>query len=256
MAENLLVVIPSVAVNESAQLDAERIVHVFTVIGDITSANLSEDEEPRYDMPGGTVLQVMAPSRDRVSSGFVLGPFTVPPLDDVKHENTTVQSISWAKNLFGEHDVSDTMLTISVRTNGETLALENLDPPLLFRRPVNERMDWHRCVPSPLRVLEHHLWQLEQLWTAQPRAKYLTQVDMVVSPQPSILNASQSAFVPCLFMGLVTLGAADVANAACPKNRENRVRMEMVPLFIHDRSLKSRMGCEWQCRTGRDRLDK
>ena len=53
MAENLLVVTPSVAVNESAQLDAERIVHVFTVIGDIASGNLSKNEERRYDMPGG-----------------------------------------------------------------------------------------------------------------------------------------------------------------------------------------------------------
>ena len=205
MAENLLVVTPSVAVNESAQLDAERIVHVFTVIGDIASANLSEDEERRYDMPGGTVLQVMAPSRDRVSSGFVLGPFTVPPLDDVKHENTTVQSVSWAKNLFGEHDVSDTMLTISVRTNGETLSLENLDPPLLFRLPVNERMDhpgtdaFHRrCV----------FWNTTSgNWSnsgLQAARENLTQVDMVVSPQPSIVNASVSAFA-CLFMGWLLL---------------------------------------------------
>ena len=202
VAENLLLVTPSVAVNGSAQLDVERIVHVFTVISDIASAGLSEDEERRYDMPGGTVLQVMAPSRDRVLTGFDLGPFSVPPLDEVKHENTTVQVISLAKNLFDEHDVSDTVLTISVRKNGETLSLENLDPPLLFTLPVNERMDhpgkdaFHRrCV----------FWNTTSgNWSSsglQAARENLTQVDMVVSPHASILNAPQSAFVPSLLMG-------------------------------------------------------
>ena len=54
---------------------------VFTIIGDIASAGLSVNEERRYDTPGSTVLQVVAPSKDRISSGFVLGPFTVRPLN-------------------------------------------------------------------------------------------------------------------------------------------------------------------------------
>ena len=55
VAENLLLVTPSVAVNGSAQLDVEGIVDVFTIIGDIASAGLSVNEERRYDTPGGTV---------------------------------------------------------------------------------------------------------------------------------------------------------------------------------------------------------
>ena len=181
MAENLLVVTPSIALNGSAQLDAERIVHVFTVLGDIASAGLSEDEERRYQTPGGTVMHVTAPSEDRLASGFVLGPFTVPPLEHVQQPNTTVQVISWATNLFDEHDMSDTMLTISVRTNGETLALKNLATPLKFTLAVDERMAhsgtdaFHRgCV----------FWNTtSRNWRnfgLQVVRKNLTQVDMVV----------------------------------------------------------------------------
>ena len=200
MAENLLVVTLSVAVNGSAQLAAERTVHVFTVLGDMASAGFSEDEERRYDLPGGTVLQVMAPSRDRVSTGFVLGPFTVPPLDELKHDSTTVQSISWTRNLFDEHGVSDTMLTISVRTNGETLAPENLDPPFLFALSAHEKMDH----PSTDAFHRHCVfWNTTSgNWShsgVQAARENLTQVH-IVSP-----HAPQSGFVPCLFAGWLLL---------------------------------------------------
>ena len=176
MAENLLVVTPSIGVNRSTQLDAERIVHVFTVIGDIASAGLSEDEERRYQTPGGTVMQLMAPSEDRLASGFVLGPFTVPPLEHVQHPNTTVQVISWATNLFDQHDVSDTMLTISVRANGGTLALKNLATPLKFTLAVNERMA-HSGTDAFHRDTSPGNWSNFGLQVVR---KNLTQVDMVV----------------------------------------------------------------------------
>lgn len=83
VAETLLVVAPSVAMNRSAQVDAETAVHVFSVVGDISSAGLSENEERTCEAPGGTVLRVMVPLRDRETTGFVLGPFTILPLHDL-----------------------------------------------------------------------------------------------------------------------------------------------------------------------------
>lgn len=124
--------------NESSNVDAETAVDVLTAIGDVASAGLAENEERSYETPGGTVLQVMAPSNERVSSGFVLGPFTIPPLFDM--QNITVQVISWATNLFDLDDVSDTVLTINVRRGNEDVALENLASPLQFRLQVSERM--------------------------------------------------------------------------------------------------------------------
>lgn len=93
----------------SAQADADTAGHVLIVIGDIASAGLSEDEERTDDALEGTVLQVMAPSGNRVSTGFVLSPFTIPPHYDFQHVNTTVHVMSSAKNLYEGHDVSDTM---------------------------------------------------------------------------------------------------------------------------------------------------
>ena len=101
--------------DDSAQVDAETYLRVVTVVVDLASDGLPEDEVRSYETPEGTVVQVMTPSSDRVLMGFVLGPFTIPPLDDVQHRNVTVQVISWAQNLFDLPDVSNTMLTINVQ---------------------------------------------------------------------------------------------------------------------------------------------
>ena len=140
VAEDLLVVSEDLALNASAQVDAEIVLGVFTVIGDFASEGLPQDEENVFQTPGGTVLHVMAPSSARVASGFVLGPVTIPPIASVELENCSVHVISWATNLFGLEDVSDTMVTVHVRRDGEHLALDNLDPPLQFFLHVNERL--------------------------------------------------------------------------------------------------------------------
>ena len=165
----------------------------------------------------------MAPSRDRISSGFVLGPFTVPPLNDVQYENTSVQAISWARNLFDKHDVSDTMLTISVRKNGETLKLKNLATPLQFMLAVNERMAhsstdaFHRgCV----------FWNTTfKNWSnsgLQVVRKNLTQVDMVVShrcvPAACLQFECSFSFRAPSGHGLVTLDAV-----AVPMQRAHKI---------------------------------
>ena len=139
MIEELVVACEGMVWDAAAQVDAEKVVHMVTLIGDIASVGLPEDELARYETPTGTVLHVMVPSIDRSSKGFVLGPFTVPPLDDAQQE-ISVQVISWAKNLFVAHDTSRTMLTINIRKNRENVALTNLDPPLGFTLDVAERI--------------------------------------------------------------------------------------------------------------------
>lgn len=136
----LLTVAESAAWNDTAHVDGQTMVHVVTVIGDIASVGLSEDEVKSYQTPRGTVLQIVAPSSERWSSGFVLGPFTVPAFDDVKFHNASVQVISWAENVFDMKDISQTMLTLTVRKNMENVPLTNLTPPLHFRLEVRERM--------------------------------------------------------------------------------------------------------------------
>ena len=141
MINELLLVAENLVVgNVTPQVDGETAVHVFTVIGDLLSDDLSEDEVRSYEMPGGTVFQVMAPSSDRVASGFVLGPFNIPPLGGVRDQNLSVQVISWAKNVFSLHDVSNGMVTINVRRKKENVPLMNLAPPLQFFLGASERM--------------------------------------------------------------------------------------------------------------------
>ena len=140
VAEQLLVTSEDLAGNAAVQVDAETVLGVFTVIGDFASEGLPQDEEHMFQTPGGTVLYVMAPSSVRVVSGFVLGPVTIPPIARMELENCSVHVISWATNLFGLEDVSETMVTVHVRRDGEHLALDNLDPPLQFFLHVNERL--------------------------------------------------------------------------------------------------------------------
>ena len=128
--QKLLFVSESLIWRDSARVGAEKVVQMVTVIGDIASVGLSEDEVARHDTPTGTVLQVTVPSTERASKGFVHGPFTVPPLDD-EHQQVTVQVISWAQNLF-DADTSRTMLTFNIRRDRENVELTNLDPPLQF----------------------------------------------------------------------------------------------------------------------------
>ena len=110
--ESLLTGGEQLAVNALAQVDGESAVRVPTVIGDIALYDLLENEERSYETAAGTVLRVMAPSSERISSGFLIGPVSVPPLDGTTHQNVTVQVISWAVNLFGQGDVSDAVLTL------------------------------------------------------------------------------------------------------------------------------------------------
>ena len=141
MINDLLLVAENLVIgNVTPQVDGETAVHVFTVIGDLLTDDLSEDEVRSYEMPGGTVFQVMAPSSDRVASGFVLGPFNIPPLDGVQDQNLSVQVISWARNVFSLHDVSYGMVTIHMRRNRENVPLMNLAPPLQFFLDASERM--------------------------------------------------------------------------------------------------------------------
>ena len=101
---------------------------------------------------------------------------------EVQYENTSVQAISWARNLFDKHEVSDTMLTISVRKNGETLKMKNLATQLQFTLAVNERMAhsstdaFHRCCVFWNTTSKN--WSNSGLQVVR---KNLTQVDMVVS---------------------------------------------------------------------------
>ena len=136
--EELLVVLEGIARSDSAQVDAETYLRVVTVVADLASDGLPENEVRRYETPGGTVLQVMTPSSDRLFTGFVLGPFSIPPLVGV--QNVTMQVIAWAQNLFDLPDVSNTMLTINVRKDKETVELKNLAPALHFTMDVSERM--------------------------------------------------------------------------------------------------------------------
>ena len=147
MVQDLLVATESVltggeqqAGNATAQVDGESAVRVLTVIGDIASHDLLENEERSYETAGGTVLRVMAPSSERISSGFLIGPVSVPPLDGTTHQNVTIQVISWAVNLFGKGDVSDAVLTLNVRRGGSNVVLTNLASPLRFTLDVSERL--------------------------------------------------------------------------------------------------------------------
>ena len=54
----LLTVAESAAWNDAAHVDGQTMVHVVTVIGDIASVGLSEDEVKSYQTPRGTVLQI------------------------------------------------------------------------------------------------------------------------------------------------------------------------------------------------------
>ena len=151
IVEELLRVAEDAVWNVSAPVDGEFVVSVFAMIGDVATASLSEDDERTYEMPGGTEFRVMAPLNRRLETGFVLGPFTVPPL--VQHENVSVQVISWATNLFGMEDISDRMLTFSVRKDHRNVALTHLAEPLLFTLAADERMTpsrmdnrWRSCV--------------------------------------------------------------------------------------------------------------
>ena len=138
--EELLVALEGIARSDSAQVDAETYLRVVTVVADLASDGLPENEVRRYETPGGTVLQVVTPSSDRLFTGFVLGPFSIPPLGGVQYQNVTVQVIAWAQNFFDLPDVSNTMLTINVRKDKETVELKNLAPPLHFTMDVSERM--------------------------------------------------------------------------------------------------------------------
>ena len=151
IVEELLSIAEDVVWNVSAPVDGEFVVNVFAVIGDVATASLSEDDETTYEMPGGMEFRVKAPSNHRLETGFVLGPFTVPPL--VQHENVSVQVISWATNLFGMEDISDTVLTLSVRKDHRNVALTHLAEPLLFTLAADETMTpsrkdkgWRSCV--------------------------------------------------------------------------------------------------------------
>ena len=137
----LLMVSERMAWDDAGQVDGQTIVDAVTLIGDIASDGLAEDEVKTYETLGGTVVQVMMPSIDRFSGGFVLGPITVPPLGDLQLDSASVQVISWARNVFDQQDISQTMLTFSVRKGKEHVALTNLFPPLLFTLDVSERVN-------------------------------------------------------------------------------------------------------------------
>ena len=108
-------------------------------------------------------------------------------------ENSSVHVISWATNLFSLKEVSQTMVTIHVRRNGEHVALDNLDPPLQFFLHVNERLGAfdRRCV----------FWDtVPGNWSGgglQVARRNLTQVGSVVLNDPVL---AVSFFEPCLLM--------------------------------------------------------
>lgn len=130
----------SVASGNGSVVESESVVHLLTLIGDVASHGVPEDEVRTFETPGGNVLQVVVPSSHRVSSGFALGPVTMPPLDVVQFRNVSMQVMSWARNLFDLESVSERMLTINVRRNGESVDLVNLAQPLQFRLDVHENV--------------------------------------------------------------------------------------------------------------------
>ena len=93
---------------------------------------------------------------------FVLGPFTIPPLDDVQHQNVTMQVISWAQNLFDLPDVSNTMLTIIVRKDKDRGAEKpHFTVAVHSWSPREDDSFWHGGVRSELCFPEHHLSELK-----------------------------------------------------------------------------------------------
>ena len=121
----------------AGQVDTETVVLIVTAVADFAADGLLVDQVQSFESPGGTVLQVVVPSSETLSSGFVLGSFEMPPLSMTR--NVSVQAISWGENLFAGED-NTTVSSITVREGRETVALTKLEPALKFTVNVGERM--------------------------------------------------------------------------------------------------------------------
>ena len=144
-------------------MDGEFVVNVFTVIGDVATASLSDDDEWTYDLPGWTECPEPArPSNHRLETGFVLGPFTVPPL--VQHENVSMQVISWATILFGMEDISDTDADAQCAQGPQERIVDAPRGAVAFHacsRRDDDPIPQGQGV-AQLRVLERYVWGVER----------------------------------------------------------------------------------------------
>ena len=140
VAEDLLVVSEDLAGNASSQVDAETALGTFTAIGDFASEGLHQDEDSMFETPGRHRLARHGTVKRPCREWFRPWSRDHPTDRQCGAENCSAHVISWATNLFGLEDVSETMVTVHVRRDGEHLTLDNLDPPLHFFLHVNGRL--------------------------------------------------------------------------------------------------------------------
>lgn len=129
--------------NETATMTtAGEIEEAAMILGDFMTLGLQWDVMRSVETSAGTLLQVLVPSKEALSVGLSLGPFSLHSLSSQYHP-FSVHAVTWATNPHGSvHDnVSQRAASFSVRSKGESLSLSNLEPELFVTLEEHEPFD-------------------------------------------------------------------------------------------------------------------
>ena len=160
--EGLLAVVEDVS--RAQHVSEAAAVAVATMLGDVAAWRLNEDEVLVLAAPLSTTMHVTVPSAAALAVGCSLGPFRVPALG-TSVLGLSVQSISWATNVYAPHaeNLSNSMVSFSPRIDGQSAELTNLVPPLRSTVSMTELLlvlprqgscpSGHACTGTPRQAL-------------------------------------------------------------------------------------------------------